>query len=388
MNQSPSHYDAVIVGARVAGASTAMLLARAGLDVLVVDRSAPGSDTLSSHALMRQAVSQLNRWGVVPAIIDAGTPVIRRTVFAYPDHEVSVDIRPEGDAEGLYAPRRTVLDPILVDAARAAGAEVHHDTALLSLVRNESGRVGGVHLRDAFGRERTVLADLVIGADGLHSKVAREVDAPVIRRGRAANAVVMRYLSGCDLVDDEYRWINRPTRLGGVIPTNDGVHCLFSSLSQAEFATARHDVESLFWRGLRELDPAVADAARGGDGAGPFRTFPGHLGQFRQAVGDGWALVGDAGYFKDPAAAHGISDALRDAELLADAIVDGDLRTYGPTRDRLSAGLFDALESIVDWSWTIDELPERHFRMGKAMSVEHRAVLEHFAAEDAPVAAA
>ncbi|GJM38406.1 MAG: FAD-dependent oxidoreductase [Acidimicrobiales bacterium] len=388
MNQSPSHYDAVIVGARAAGASTAMLLARAGLDVLVVDRSAAGSDTLSSHALMRQAVSQLNRWGIVPALVDAGTPAIRRTVFAYPDHEVSVDIRPEGDAEGLYAPRRTVLDPILVDAARAAGAEVHHDTALTSLVRDDAGRVHGVRLRDAAGSERTVLADIVIGADGLHSKVAREVDAPIVRRGRAANAVVMRYISGCDLADDEYRWINRPTRLGGAIPTNDGVHCLFSSLRPTEFATARHDVESLFWESLEELDPAVADAARGGDPAGPFRTFPGHLGQFRRPVGDGWALVGDAGYFKDPAAAHGISDALRDAELLADAIVDGNLAAYGSTRDRLSAGLFDALESIVDWSWTIDELPERHFHMGKAMSIEHNAVLEHFAARHPRVAAA
>ncbi|MEM7142609.1 MAG: NAD(P)/FAD-dependent oxidoreductase [Actinomycetota bacterium] len=387
MNQTIDHYDAVVIGARAAGASTAMLLARAGLDVLVVDKAAAGSDTLSSHALMRQAVSQLDRWGLIPALQDAGTPAIRRVVFTYPDQEVTVDLRPEGTAEGLYAPRRTVLDPILVDAARSAGAEVHHETALNALVRNASGRVIGVDLTDRSGRTRRVSADIVIGADGLRSKVARSLDVPITRAGAAANAVVMRYIADADLPDDQYTWINSAHRLGGVIPTNDGAFCVFASLSPDEFRTQRNEIDALFRRSLGELSPALADAALAGEPAGPFRTFPGHVGQFRQASGDGWALVGDAGYFKDPGAAHGISDALRDAELLANAIVDDDLASYGPTRDRLSVGLFDSLEAIVDWSWTIDELPARHLAMSKAMAREHKALLEIWADRRTPVAA-
>jgi flavin-dependent dehydrogenase len=387
MSSLDRHYDAVIIGARAAGASTAMLLARQGLDVLVLDKAPAGSDTLSSHALMRQAVTQLDRWGLISSVIEAGTPVIRRTVFSYPDHEVSVDIRPQGTAEGLYAPRRTVLDPILVNAARAAGAEVRHETALQRVVHSDKGRVIGVEVTDHSGRCYAVTADIVIGADGLQSKVARLLDVPITRTGSASNAVVMRYVAGSGLRDDEYRWLNQPHRLGGVIPTNDDTHCVFTAVSAAEFREARHDVTSLFWRGLEELDPAVADAVRGAEPAGPIRSFPGHVGQFRQASGSGWALVGDAGYFKDPGAAHGISDALRDAELLADSIVDGTLSSYGPTRDRLSAGLFDALESIVDWSWSIESLPDRHYAMGKSMAEEHKAVQQLWPARRISVAA-
>jgi len=387
MNQNHTHYDAVIVGARAAGASTAMLLARAGLDVLVVDKAPSGADTLSSHALMRHAVSQLDRWGLIPALVDAGTPVIRRTVFSYPGTDVAIDIRRQGDAEGLYAPRRTVLDPILVDAARQAGADVRHETTLTAIVHNDDGRVGGIDVIDRSGRSYTATADIVIGADGLHSKVARSLDVPVTRSGTAANAVVMRYVAGSGLPSDEYRWLNQAHRIGGVIPTNDDTHCAFTSLSPVEFRAARHDVETLFWRGLHDLHSDIAAAVRGADPAGPFRTFPGHIGQFRQASGNGWALVGDAGYFKDPGAAHGISDALRDAELLANAIVDGGLASYGPTRDRLSAELFDSLESVVDWSWTLDELPARHFAMGKAMANEHKAVQALWAARRPLVAA-
>src|SRR6516165_2406125 len=146
-----TRFDAVIIGARCAGAATALLLARAGAKVLLVDRQAYGSDTMSTHALMRGAVVQLNRWGLIPSVIEAGTPAIRSTTFHYGDETVRIDIKPDHGVDCLFAPRRTVLDPLLVDAAREAGAEVRHGVALSELQFASSGRVIGASLRDAGG---------------------------------------------------------------------------------------------------------------------------------------------------------------------------------------------------------------------------------------------
>ena len=119
-------YDAIVVGARVAGAATAMLLARRGLRVLMVDRRRPGSDTLSTHALMRGGVLQLSRWGLLDRVIAAGTPAVTQTVLHYGDTSETVAIRPKAGVPSLFAPRRTVLDPILVDAAEEEGVDVRY----------------------------------------------------------------------------------------------------------------------------------------------------------------------------------------------------------------------------------------------------------------------
>jgi flavin-dependent dehydrogenase len=158
-----SHYDAVIIGARCAGAATALLLARSGAKVLLVDRQAYGSDTMSTHALMRCAVVQLNRWGLIPGIVASGTPAIRSTTFHYGDEALRVDIKAEHGVDCLLAPRRTVLDPLLVDAALEAGAVVRHGVALSRLEVAPSGRVIGASLRDANGGCMTVRSDIVIG---------------------------------------------------------------------------------------------------------------------------------------------------------------------------------------------------------------------------------
>src|SRR6476469_4368532 len=137
-------FDIVVVGARCAGAATAMLLARAGARVLLVDRGAYGSDTLSTHALMRGAVLQLHRWGVLPAIVAAGTPAVQATTFSYRDQDVTVPIEPRFGVTALYAPRRALLDRILVDAAAASGAEVNYGVRLDDLVVDDRGRVRGI----------------------------------------------------------------------------------------------------------------------------------------------------------------------------------------------------------------------------------------------------
>jgi len=368
------HVDVVVVGARVAGAATALLLARSGLRVLVVDKSAYGSDTFSSHALMRGAVNQLDRWGVSPEL-RRQAPAINRTVFRYGDETVEVDVTQDGRADPLMAPRRTLLDRILVDAAAEAGAELRFGTTLAGVERSAAGRVEAVRLADRSGRMTTVGTGLLVGADGLRSAVARHLDIPVIRQGRHASAFAFRYLAGCDVPDDAYQWLWRPGCGGGVIPTDGGLVGVFVGVPPGRFRRElRGDVEAGYHRVLGQLDAGLADAVRAATPVGPIRSWPGVPGQFRQASGPNWALVGDAGYFKDPYAAHGISDALRDAELLAGAIVEGRLDRYGPTRDRLSAPLFEVLEEIASYRWTLDTLPALHLRLSKAMSGELAAL--------------
>src|SRR5258707_3761831 len=166
--------DAVIVGARCAGAATALLLARAGARVLLVDRGLYGADTLSTHALMRGGVLQLHRWGVLPAIVAAGTPAVRSTTFSYRDHDLVVPVESKFDVEALYAPRRDLLDRTLVDAAATSGADVRHGVRVEDVIVDDRGRVRGV-TAIATGTRLNVDADIVIGADGLRSMIAQRV---------------------------------------------------------------------------------------------------------------------------------------------------------------------------------------------------------------------
>jgi 2-polyprenyl-6-methoxyphenol hydroxylase-like FAD-dependent oxidoreductase len=177
-------YDVVVVGARAAGAATAMLLAQRGARVLVVDRSSEGSDTLSTHALMRAGVLQLRRWGLLDRLIAAGTPAIRHTAFHYGNVITNVTLKPVAGVEALYAPRRTVLDPLLVDAARQAGAEVRFGASMTDLLRDPHGRVTGVVVTGPDGSRVPVRATVTVGADGLRSRTARRLR--LCRGARAA----------------------------------------------------------------------------------------------------------------------------------------------------------------------------------------------------------
>lgn len=372
MNTHPNHrnYDVVIVGARAAGASTAMLLAEAGLRVLAIDRQAYGSDTLSSHALMRGAVRRLARWGLLEQVM-LDTPTISRAVFAYGDESLSLDVAPERGVDGLAAPRRTVLDPILVDGARSAGAEVLHNTKMGGLVTDPNGRVRGLDLVLQTGEELFIEADLVIGADGLRSTVASAVGAPITHQGSHASAYAMRYYGDLDCDSQAFRWLYRDGIGGGVIPTSGGATCVFTAMPPERFrAEARLDVAGTHRRIARELDPALAWAIGTATPIGPVRSFPGAVGQFRKAFGPGWALVGDAGYFKDPFAAHGITDAFRDAELLTAAVLNDDFATYEETRDEMSMPLFETLDQIASYDWDLGELKGLHRQLSYAMKVE------------------
>lgn len=370
-------YDVVIVGARAAGASTAMLLARAGARVLVVDRAGYGSDTLSSHALMRGGVEQLRRWGLLDRVA-AVTPAIGRTVFEFGRSPVVVDAADDVSCGPLFAPRRTVLDPILVDAAREAGADFRFDTRVVDLVRDSDGSASGIVFEPPDGSLASVAAGLVIGADGLRSFVARQVDAPVTKRGRHSLASIFAYVQGADLPQHDYRFAYHEGAIGGSIPTTEGLHCVFVSLAPHVFRThAQLDVTFALERTLEQVSPTIAEGARTGNVISPIRSFPGHHGQFRAPYGPGWALVGDAGYFKDPAAAHGLTDAFRDAELLADAVIAGDLEGYERLRDRLSMPLFEHIEELAALDWDAVRAGEILCNLGSAMAAEMGALEQH-----------
>jgi flavin-dependent dehydrogenase len=364
------HYDAVIVGARPAGAATAMLLARAGLDVLVVDRSEYGRDTLSTHALMRAGVLQLARWGLLEAVVAAGTPPIRRTQFHYEDGTSEISLKPAAGVDALYAPRRTVLDAVLVDAARDAGATVRYGTTATDVV-SDGSCVTGISLRDERS-EYVVRARLTIGADGMNSRVARLVGAATTRAGRHASAFAYGYWTGLDV--DGYEWFWRPGVMGGFIPTNDGAVCVCVGAPTEGFGGVSY---------AQLLERAAPDARERLAHANPpaaLRRFAGRPGHLRRATGPGWALVGDAGYFKDPLSTHGITDALRDAELLARAVVAGAVQDFEAERDRLSEQLFGVVDELAAYEWDNGQVRRLLLALSSAMTDE----VEALAALDRP----
>jgi len=367
--------DAVVVGARCAGAATAMLLARAGARVVLVDKGVPGTDTLSTHALMRGAVLQLHRWGILPSIVTAGTPAVHSTTFSYSEQDVTVPIEPRFGVEALYAPRRALLDRLLVDAAAASGAEVRFGVRVDDVVVDDRGRVRGITALEDGVRHR-IDADVVIGADGLHSTIASRVGAARVVEGRHATGVLYSYWA--HLPVDGYYWRFRPSGSIGAIPTNDGATCVFVSIPSARFRSEiQHDPPSAYRRLIRDVSPAFEARLYGARRVEPVRGFGGHVGFIKRGYGPGWALVGDAGYFKDPLTAHGITDALRDAELLTRAIVRGttDARAeYEATRHDLSRRLFEITDDIASFAWTDLEVQSLHRAFSSEMSREVKAL--------------
>ncbi|MCT8328172.1 NAD(P)/FAD-dependent oxidoreductase [Albidovulum sediminis] len=360
-SQTPNTYDAIVVGARCAGAAVAMLLARQGARVLAVDHDQPGTDTMSTHALMRGAVFQLRKWGVLAEMEVRGTPAIRRTSFLYGDEAIDIDLRMEHGIDALLAPRRAILDAALAGAAAAAGAELRYGTGLAGLVRDAAGRVCGAELRLPSGGIETVRAPIVIGADGRRSAVARLAGAGILHRGRHAAACAYRYVEG--LPNRGYRWHYAAGAAGGVIPTNEGLSCVFVALPPPVLAEAR----AAGWEALLRHVPTLGDDLASARPVTAPVVFPGLPGYFRQSAGPGWALVGDAGYFRDPITAHGITDAFRDAEILAGAVVHGRVADYPLTRDALSRDFFELTDRLASFDWTLAEAKVLHQALNKTM---------------------
>jgi len=208
----------------------------------------------------------------------------------------------------------------------------------------------------------------------------------VTRQGPSAAANVFGYWSGIPV--EGYRWYYRPGLSAGAIPTNDGHTCIFASVPALQFGTVfRHDLEAGYRSVIAEVAPDLAAPMRAATLAAPLKGAPGEPGFFRRSAGPGWVLVGDAGYFKDPLTAHGITDALVDAEYLARAIAEESnpaLLGYVEDRDRRAAQLFDITDRIASFAWTLDEARGLHKQLAKAMA-EEVAGLITLTQEAAPV---
>jgi 2-polyprenyl-6-methoxyphenol hydroxylase-like FAD-dependent oxidoreductase len=312
-------YDAIVVGARCAGSPTAMLLARKGHRVLLVDRASFPSDTISVHYIHQPGIACLKRWGLLDKVAASNCPPVRRQRLDFGPFALEGTPPPADGAADGYAPRRTILDKLLVDAAGEAGVEVRERFTVDDLVM-DGGRVAGIRGHAAGGTTVTEEARIVVGADGLHSTVARGVDAPAYDVRPVFTCAYYSYwrdvpLQGAVLYP-------RPDRMVLAGPTNDGQTLVIVYWPAAAFHEVRSDIEGHFMAAV-DLIPDLAARVRAGTRAERFRGTADLPNFYRKPYGPGWALVGDAGYHKDPITAQGISDAFRDAELLAGAIDDG-----------------------------------------------------------------
>jgi len=308
-------YDAIVVGARCAGSPTAMLLARRGYKVLMVDRGSFPSDTMSGHYIHQPGVAALERWGLREAVAASGCPPLTTVRFDVGPFALEGSPPPaDGITEG-YCCRRFILDQILVDAAVASGAELRENVTVTDLVW-EDGRVTGI--RTASGVEN---ARIVIGADGLHSKVAAWVDAPVYDAYDTVSCGYYSYWTGIDH-GGKVHLLPRGDRFLGVAPTNEGKAFVFYQGPIAQFHEMRADIEGQYMAAMSR-DPWLADQIAHATRVERF-TGTADLPNFRRKpYGPGWALVGDAAYHKDPITAQGITNAFESAELCAEAIHAG-----------------------------------------------------------------
>ena len=308
-------YDAIVVGARCAGSPTGMLLARMGYKVLVVDQATFPSDTVSTHLIHPPGVAALERWGLLERVVATGCPAIDTYLLDFGPLTIS-GAPGTPDTPVSYAPRRTVLDKLLIDAASEAGAEIREGFTVDAVVM-EDGRVTGVRGRSGSGGPVTEHATVVIGADGRHSMVARAVAPEQYHEKPPLLAGYYTYWSGLPM-EGRFETYIRPDRGFAVWPTNDDLTLVIGAWPMAEFEANKRDIEGNFMKML-DLVPSFADRIRA---ARREERFVGTAvsNYFRKPYGPGWALVGDAGYNKDFITGQGIQDAFRDAELCTTAL--------------------------------------------------------------------
>lgn len=374
------HADVVIVGARCAGSATAMLLADRGHDVLVVDRASFPSDTLSTHCIVRSGMVQLRRWGVLPALLVSGAPPLTTVEFHTADGVTAKALKDRHGVDYLLAPRRIILDDILQRAAQRAGARLQTGVGVEDVLRDATGRVVGLSARDASG-PLTIRARVVVGADGLGSRVARSVGAPLTVVRPAPGSAQYTYVRA--------DWQALEQHLGdagfaGVFPTHGGEACIWvcAPVATVREHRMRRPTDAAFLALLGEISPTLAERVRAGEQTAPVRGMLRMPNQFRQAAGPGWALVGDAGYHRDAITALGISDAFRDAELLASALDEAlrdptreasALAAYGRDRDQMAAEQFDLTVRLAAFP-ARDEFVELQRRLSCAVD-DQAAVL-------------
>jgi 2-polyprenyl-6-methoxyphenol hydroxylase-like FAD-dependent oxidoreductase len=313
-------YDAIIVGARCAGSPTAMLLARKGHRILLVDKATFPSDTMSTHILWPHGAALMDRWGLLDRLAATGCPpVALRLTFDVGPFALKGGVVDTNLGRGGFCPRRTVLDKLLVDAAAEAGAEVREGFTVETLLW-DGDRVVGIKGHSRTGGSVDERARIVVGADGIHSLVAKSVQAPEYDAKPALTTNYYTYYSGFEA--DDIEMYVRDAHAVGCFPTHDGLTLVAALWPCSRFHAVRSDIEHHF-RASLESTPTVARRLVGACREEKWFGSAGLPNYVRQPFGPGWALVGDAAYNRDPITAQGISDAFKDAESLATALEDG-----------------------------------------------------------------
>jgi 2-polyprenyl-6-methoxyphenol hydroxylase-like FAD-dependent oxidoreductase len=308
-------YDAIVVGARCAGSPTAMLLAREGYRVLIVDRASFPSDTVSTHILHPLGARALSGWGLLDCLAATGCPPIQTYTFDFGPFTIA-GAPGTKEAPVAYCPRRTILDKLLVDAAAQSGAEVREGFAVEEVLI-EDGRAVGIRGRSKHGNSTIERAQVVVGADGRRSFVAEAVRPEHYDQKPALLAAYYTYWSGLPM-DGRFENYIRHKRGFAVAPTHEDLTLVIVGWPYEEFAEYKKDIEGNYLKTI-DLAPAFASRLRAAKREASFAgtAVPNY---FRKPYGPGWALVGDAGYNRDFITGQGIMDAFHDAELCAAAL--------------------------------------------------------------------
>jgi menaquinone-9 beta-reductase len=335
-------FDVAVVGARCAGSPLATMLSRRGLSVCLLDKAAFPSETLSTHLIQPSGVAILGRLGMLEPVLAAGAAKIDRLTFVADDARIEATIDPEAFPVPAVCIRRVALDHLLVEAAAASGVEVRTGTRVTDLLREDSRVVGVETAGDA------LRARLVVGADGRRSTVAALAGAREYYVAPPGRVFAWAYFEGAGEAEGRLRLGSLGDLAYVASPTDAGLYLAAVCPPMAARDTFLADREGGYAAGLAAW-PELADLLAGATRVGPIRVMASWHGYFREAAGPGWALVGDAGHFKDPSPAQGIADAFRQGERLADAIVAG--LTDGRIDDELRRW----------WRWRDEDGDEMHW---------------------------
>ncbi|MCX4411446.1 MULTISPECIES: NAD(P)/FAD-dependent oxidoreductase [unclassified Streptomyces] len=356
-------YDVIVIGARCAGSPAAMLLARQGYRVLLLEKAKFPQDTLSSHYIHQPGVALLDRWGLLDELRNAGCRPINHQSYEALGVRLEGFSLPVDGHRTTYAPRRFVLDPILARGAVAAGVEFRESCAVNDLLY-EGDRVVGVRYTTPGGVEATERARLVVGADGMRSLVARKVGAPkVVERPR----MTCTYYSYWDGVPANFELYERPGRWIALAPTNDGLTLIMTYFPQSEFSEVRAaGVEASYLEAVRTTAPELYARMSAGKRVEQMYGTGAQENYFRKAYGPGWVLLGDAVHHKDSITARGITDAFLQVQSLTDHIGDQlhDEEALTAALKRYERDLDDKFYSFYQGALNVAELkPERHTEM-------------------------
>lgn len=366
-------WDVIVVGARCAGSPLAMLLARKGYRVLLVDRAIFPSDTISSHLVFQTGLACLQRWGLLDRLAATGCPRIPSTSLDIAGMAIEGGWIPVDGIDYAFGPRRFLLDALLVEAAAEAGAQVRQGFSVRGLLF-DGDRVVGIRGGGENGSEVAERASLVIGADGKFSMVARAAGAAKTRDEGSLLLNYYSYWSGVPVgVSKLFAYVGWG---GGIFDTHNGLSLITLVMPKERLSEFRGNIDRAF-RAAISQNPEYAEILSRGTREEPYRGMVDLPNFFRRSHGPGWALVGDAGYDKDPVSAQGISDAFRDADALATAIdeglsgsglLDDALAGYEAHRDEVSTPAFDW--TILSTSFAPDPSFEQMTRLLRTVSAD------------------